>query len=242
MDLADILPSELLVVFGVPLVVAVVLVLVAARRDDDEAHTRTQARYLGAIVIVSLFVTLFAAFGVVRGLTDLIVDKRPARSESAVPREIRDILEGLPGLGNLPGLGSGSALADDDADYRLAVQSAFLAVAAGVVLAFHDRRARRLVPPGRIDDSATGRVARACVYGVCFTAAIVVLVATAKAGYGLFRVVAPSVTGTGREDPERQRGIAELLSYAFLAGGAAFVFHRAWGWLPEQREPGSAPS
>jgi hypothetical protein len=160
-----------------------------------------------------------------------------------VPQEIRDIIDGIPGLGDLPGLSADtSTLVDDDADYRLAVQSGLLAIAAGAVFFFHDRRARRLVPPGTIEDSATGRVARACVYGVCFIAAIVVLVSAAKSGYGLFRVVAPDVTGRGPEDPERQRGIAELLSYAFLAGGAAFIFHRAWRWLPEQAAAGSATS
>ncbi|HEY8217105.1 MAG TPA: hypothetical protein VIH82_08220 [Acidimicrobiia bacterium] len=238
MDLADILPTELLVLFGVPLVVAVILVLAAARRDDDAAHTRTEARYLGAIVLVSLFVTLFATFGVARGLTDLIVDKHGARS--GIPKEVQDAIDSVPGLGSIPGFGSSAELRDDDADYRLAVQSALLAVAAGAVFVFHDRRARRLVPPGQIDDSATGRVARACVYGVCFIAAIVVLVAAAKAGYGLFRVIAPGVTGHGRDAPQRQLGIAELLSYAFLAGGAAFVFHRAWRWLPEPSRRGSA--
>jgi hypothetical protein len=242
-DLVDILPGELLVVFGVPLLVAVILVLVAARRDDDPGQTRTQARYLGAIVLVTLFVALFAAFGVVRGLTDLMVDKQSTGSAAVLPKQIRDILGQVPGLGDLPGLGSGSTtLADDDADYRLAAQSALLALAAGAVFAFHDRRARRLVPPGGIDESATGRVARAAAYGACFVAAIVVLVAVAKAGYGLFRVVAPGVTGHGREDPERQRGISELLSYAFLAAGGALVFQRAWRWLPEESAPASTSS
>jgi hypothetical protein len=222
----------------------VILVLVAARRDEDPAHTRTQARYLGAIVLVSLFVGLFALFGVVRGLTDLIVDKHDTSSNSALPKDVRDILGSVPGLDGIPGLGSSGAahLADDDADYRLAVQSAFLAIAAGAVFVFHDRRARRLVPPGAIDESATGRVARACVYGVCFIAAIVVLVSLSKAGYGLFRVIAPDVTGSGAEDPERQRGISELISYALLAGGGAFIFHRAWRWLPEQATSASAAS
>jgi hypothetical protein len=238
MDLADILPTELLFLFGIPLLVAVILVLVAARRDDDPTHTRTEARYLGAIVLVSLFVALFATFGVVRGLTDLIVDKHDG--QSSVPKEVQDAIDNIPGLGSIPGF-SASELRDDDADYRLAVQSALLAVSAGLVFVFHDRRARRLVPPGDVDDTATGRVARAAIYGICFVAAVVVLVAAAKAGYGLFRVIAPDVTGRGREDPERQRGISELLSYAFLAGGAAFVFHRAWHWLPGRPAVGSAP-
>jgi hypothetical protein len=237
MDLVDILPGELLVIFGVPVLVATILVLVAGRRDDDAAHTRTQARYLGAIAIVSVFLALFGAFGVVRGLTDLIVDKEDV--SSAVPEELEDILDSLPGLADLPGASSG-VLSDDDADIRLAVQSGLLAVAAAAVFAFHDRRARRLVPPGTIDASATGRVARACVYGICFVAALVVLVSAAKAGYGLFRVIAPDVTGSGADDPERQRGIAELLSFAFFAAGGAFVFHRSWRWLPEQVAPRGA--
>ena len=154
MDLLDILPGELAFIFGVPLVVAVILVLVAGRGDDDSAHTRTQARYLGAICLVSLFVALFAAFGTVRGLTDLIVDKAGSR---VVRRAAADILDSLPGLGRLPG--SGSVLTSDDADYRLAVGSALFAAAAAGVFFFHDRRARRLVPPGQIEQSATGRVA-----------------------------------------------------------------------------------
>jgi hypothetical protein len=231
MDLLDILPGELAVIFGVPLVVAVILVLVAGRRDDDSAHTRTQARYLAAICLVSLFVALFAAFGTVRGLTDLIVDKASAQSSGSVPRELRDLIDSIPGL-DLSG--SGSGLSSDDADYRLAVGSALFAAAALGVFVFHDRRARRLVPPGQIEQSATGRVARAAVYGACFIAALVVLVALAKAGYGLFRVIAPDVAGRGPDHAQRQLGISELLSYSLLAAGGAFVFHRAWRWLPEQ--------
>ena len=62
------------------------------------------------------------------------------------------------------------------------------------------------------------------------------IVALAKAGYGLFRVLAPSVTGGGSDDVQRQRGISELLSYVFLAGGGALIFFRAWHWLPEHAE------
>jgi ABC-type Fe3+ transport system permease subunit len=233
MDLLAILPGELAILFGVPLVVVVILVLVAGRGDDDRAHTRTQARYLAAICLVSLFVALFAAFGTVRGLTDLIVEKASVESSGRVPPEFRDILDSIPGLGNLPGSGGG-VLASDDADYRLAVGSALFAAAAAGVFLFHDRRARRLVPPGEIDQSATGRVARAAVYGACFVAALVVLVSLAKAGYGLFRVIAPDVAGRGSDDAQRQLGIAELLSYSLFAAGGAFVFHRAWRWLPEQ--------
>jgi len=241
MDLTDILPSDLLFIFGIPLLVAVILVLVAGRRDDDPLHTRTQARYLAAIGLVSLFVTLFALFGTVRALTDLIIDKEGSEQSTDLPRDLEDIFDSIPGgeeLFDLPG--GGRALANDDAAYRLAVQSFLVAIAAGAVFAFHDMRAHRLVPGDRIDDSATGRVARAYLYGIAFIAAIIVIVAFAKAGYGLFRVIAPGVTGGGSDDVERQRGIAELLSYAFLTLGGLIVFFRAWHYLPEQREHDAA--
>jgi len=236
MDLVDILPSELLFLFGVPLLVAVILVLVAGRKDADPANTRTQARYLAAIGLVSLFVTLFAAYGTVRALTDLIVDKDGVEESVDLPESLEDVFEDLPnggGVFDLPGA-SADELTDDDAAYRLAVQAVLLAVAAGLVFAFHDARAHRLVHGDDLDDSATGRVARAYLYGIAFIAALVVLVALAKAGYGVFRVIAPGVTGSGSEDVERQRGIAELLSFAFLAAGGAFIFFRAWAHLPEQ--------
>jgi hypothetical protein len=237
-ELVDILPSELLFVFGVPLLVAVILVLVAGRTDADLAQTRTQARYLAAICLVSLFIALFAAFGTVRALTDLIVDKEGSSQAANVPEQLEDIFDSLPDgqqIFDLPD-GGGDGLANDDADYRLAVQAFLLFLAAGIVFAFHDQRAHRLVPGASIDDSATGKVARAYLYGVAFIAALVVLVALAKAGYGLFRVVAPSVTGGGSDDVERQRGISELLAYAFLAGGGALIFFRAWRWLPEHAD------
>lgn len=237
MDLVDILPSELLFIFGIPLLVAIILVLVAGRSDADLARTRTQTRYLAAICLVSLFVALFAAFGTVRALTDLIVDKEASSQAANVPEQLEDIFDSLPNgqqIFDLPG--GGDDLANDDADYRLAVQAFLLFLAAGIVFAFHDQRAHRLVPGASIDDSATGKVARAYLYGVAFIASLVVLVALAKAGYGLFRVLAPSVTGGGSDDVERQRGISELLSYAFLAGGGALIFFRAWHWLPEHTD------
>ncbi len=236
MDLADILPSELLFVFGVPLLVAVILVLVAGRKDPDPSHSRTQARYLAAIGLVSLFLALFAAFGTVRALADLIVDKESPQQSVDLPEGLEDVFESLPTeLFDVPGADA-DGLADDDAAYRLAVQSFLLFLAAGLVFAFHDQRAHRLLPSDRIDDSAPGRVARAYLYGISFVAALIVLVALAKAGYGLFRVVAPGVTGAGADDVERQRGIAELISYAFLAGGGLLIFFRAWHYLPEHAE------
>ena len=220
-----------LAIFLIPLLVVVILILVAGRKDDDPDGTRTQARYLGAITIVALFVALFAFFGTIHALTDLIVDKHPSGGGS-LPKQLKDILDQLPGLG---GSGGGGAGRSDNADYQTAVRTGLLGIAATVVFVFHLRRARALAGPDTFPTNAPGRVARAALYGACFVAAIVVIVAATKGIYGFFKVVGPSTFGAGNDDVVRQRGISEIISYGFLALGGAFIFLRAWHWLPEHR-------
>ena len=197
-----------LAVLLIPLLVVVILVLVAGRKDDDPDGTRTQARYLGAITLVAVFVALLAFFGMVHALTDLIVDKAPRG-------------------------GGGGVARSDDADYRMAARAALLGIAASVVFVFHVRRAHTLAPSDGFPQQAAGRVARAALYGACFVAAIIVIVAATKGFYGLFKVVAPSTFGSGNDDIVRQRGISDVISFAFLGLGAAFIFVRSWYWLPE---------
>lgn len=220
-----------LAIFLIPLVVVVILVLVAGRKDDDPDGTRTQARYLGAITIVALFVALFAFFGTIHALTDLIVDKSPGGG--SLPRQLQDILDQLPGLGNSGGGGVGRS---DNANYQAAARTALLGIAASVVLVYHLRRARALANPESFPTNAPGRVARAALYGACFISALIVIVAATKGFYGLFKVIGPSTFGSGNDDIVRQRGISEIISFAFLGIGGAFIFLRAWHWLPEHRE------
>jgi hypothetical protein len=222
-----------LAIFLIPLVVVVILILVAGRKDDDPDGTRTQARYLGAIAIVALFVALLAFFGTIHALTDLIVDKAPRGGGSALPKGLRDILDQVPGLGGTGG--GGGAARTDDADYQTAARTVLLGIAASAVFVFHIRRARTLANPDAFPEQAPGRVARAALYGACFVAAIIVIVAATKGFYGLFKVIAPSTFGSGDDDVVRQRGISEIISFAFLGLGATFIFLRAWHWLPEHR-------
>jgi len=146
---------------GIALVVSIILVLVAGRQDDDRAGTRTQGRYLGTITLPSLFIALFAFFGVVRALTDLIVDKPDEQIElsfvpeggpgSGIPKELQDIFEQLPipGLGDEMTRGAGRAAGrgggarTDDGDYRAAMRSGLLGLAAAGIFVFHLRRARK---------------------------------------------------------------------------------------------------
>ena len=110
--------------------------------------------------------------------------------------------------------------------------SGLLGLAALGILVFHLRRAKVLAPVGKFAADATGKVARAALYGACFIAAILFVVASVKAVYSVFQIVGPGTFGEGG-DVARQRGFSELVSFAFLSAGAAFVFLRSWYWLPE---------
>lgn len=70
----DILPDALVIIAAVLIIVAVILVLVAGRKDDDAAGTRTQMRYVGTIGVITLFIVLFSFYGVVKALTEFIID------------------------------------------------------------------------------------------------------------------------------------------------------------------------
>ena len=113
---------------------------------------------------------------------------------------------------------------------RGAVQAGLIVGAAVVVLVFHARRRRELHaeevferggPPWRID--------RAYLYAVCFVAVLVALFALGVGAYGVFRTLAPGVTGefTPRH-LERQEGVAQLISLVWLGLAALYVFLRAW--------------
>jgi hypothetical protein len=69
-------------VLSAPFVVSIILILVAGRRDVAGAERRTEARYLGALGYVVLFVALIASYTVVHALMQLVVD-RPFDSDNA---------------------------------------------------------------------------------------------------------------------------------------------------------------
>jgi hypothetical protein len=219
-----------LVSFVVPVAVAgVILILVAGRRDADLDRRRTEARYLGAICFLAVFVTLFAAYAVAAELSSFIIDRTPERgSFSYTP------LEQIP-------FATASARASNDAIWRGAVQASLLGAAAGGVLVFHRRRRRALLTTPDFSDSAAERADVAYLYTTCFLAAFVILVAAAYGTYGLFRAVAPGVTGLD-SDVERQKGIAQAISLAALGVGSYLVFLIHWRERPEREESAPVPT
>lgn len=77
--------------------------------------------------------------------------------------------------------------------WRMAVQAALIAVAAGLVLRFHAAKARELLSEPGVGGSPAWRTYQAYVHTVCFVSVLIALVAGASAAYGLFRVIAPGV-------------------------------------------------
>lgn len=199
------------------LVVGVILVLVADRRDDDSAGFRTPARYLGAACLLSVFLTLLFAFGVVSQLSRFVVSDDSSSFGS-----------------DFETFGVGPSRESDDAIWRGAVQLGLLTVASAGVLVFHRRRRRELLAAPGFAESDASRVDRAYLYVACFLAVFLVLFAAYSAVYGLFRTIAPGVTAFHGGSGERERGIAQLISFAALAIGALAVFVLHWRETPKR--------
>jgi hypothetical protein len=230
-------PGGIFALGAVALVIAVILTLVAGRKDDDRTGTRTQARYVGIASLLALFIALFAFFGVVRSLTNLIPSGQE-QTALTIPG-----LEDLPDVPSLEDLDLEDLFPDavnerpsyDDRQLQHTIQFGLLLLIAGGVFVFHDRRAHRLAPKEKFPGDATGSVARAALYGACAVALLIGIFAAAKGLYGLFRIIVPGVTGDN-SDREREEGIAQMISFLLLAGASKLIFWRAWYWLPEHRD------
>jgi hypothetical protein len=221
-----------LISFAFPVAIAgAIVILVAARRDADPDRRRTEARYLGAVCFLSVFVTLFGAYAVVAQLSSFVIDREQS---DAFSFDEGQVVNPIP-------LPSGGGRASDDATWRGAVQAALLTAAATGVLMFHRGRRRDLRATPSFTDSAAARVDTAYLYVACFLAAFVVLVAATYGTYGIFRVVAPGVTGFD-SDVERQKGIAQAISLAALGVGSYLVFLVHWRERPEREESAPLPT
>jgi uncharacterized protein DUF5671 len=225
-------PTDLEIFVTAAILVAIGAVLVAGRRAEDPRSLRPAARYLSAICLLTLFVSLFAAFGTMQALTDLVVNHtaRLQQTKADVKAENTDNFSGLSTGVFLP-VGNAifdfSAEPNNDSNYAAAMASGLVAITAGGVFFLHARWRKRLA---RAEDvpGAVMRVDRAYNYGVCFVAAITVAVGVTSAGFGLFEVIAPGVAIGGNTSVAKATGLAELAAFGALAIVAALVFVVSW--------------
>jgi len=219
------LPSELGIFVSGALIVAIIAVLFAGR-SDDRPNARPAARYLGAVGLLTLFVSLFAAFGAVNALTDLIVDHE-SRYDSYNASYDQGGDTGIL-LPVAPRLFDFSTDPSNNTNYAAAVASGLVALTTGGIFFVHARARRRFMdgPNGKTESAV--RVDRTYHYGRCFVAALVISVALTSVGFGLFELVAPGIAIGGSAKVVRAEGISEMLSFGLLALAAVLVFLRSW--------------
>lgn len=209
------------------LVVAVVaLVAVAAlgaRGTPDPQGTRARTLYLTAVGLVALVVALVAGFGTLRPAFAAVIEEDASTFDESFD---------LGGFGEFTDdefvdVGSDGQDVDDRRWSAAASNGIVLIAAVGVLLAHR----RRLDEVGMrvLERSAPERHTYvAYLYLVAFITALVALFALASAGYDLFRVAAPGITGV-EEDVERKAAAAHLLAVGALGVAAAFLWRESWG-------------
>jgi hypothetical protein len=218
-------PSELGIFLSVAILVTVALVLGSGRGPDPD-HVAPLARYFGAIMVLTFFVALFAAFGSAFALTDLVVNhtdrsaelRREQNSEEGFLSEAAPVA--LPVADTEFDF---SAERNNDANYSAAAASGFVAITAAAVWLLH-RRWRRRLPETPVVASVE-RVAR---LGVCFVTALTAAVALTSVAFGIFEIIAPGVAIGGDAGVGRAEGISEALSFGLLAIGALVAFGGSW--------------
>jgi hypothetical protein len=219
------LPDEIIYFVPVSLVVAIVAVLFAGKRDEDSESALIRSRYFAAIGLLTVFVSVFAAYTAVQALTDLLVDHED-RVESTGNRgvdgelSIAEVYEGAP-----PYVDE----LDDDENYRVAVESGVLAITLAVAFALHVRARRSFWPDDETTtDGVIARVRITAMYGASFVAALTAALAGASMLFGVFQFAAPEVVGATNAEVGRAEGIAALVAAAILL--AAMVALIRWVW------------
>ena len=207
-------------ILGVPAVIlipATIIVLVAGRREADEDRHRAEARYLGALCLLSIFVALAGVYAAVSELAQFVI---PANHRFGGASPL--------GIGNGGGFETGNNVI-----WRGFVQALLVLLVAGAIFLFHWRRRRELRANPGFPGSAATRVDVAHIYAACFVAAVVILLALSVGLYALFRVAAPGVATFQGGSSVRERGLAQALSLLALGLGAFGVFRLHWSQRPD---------
>ena len=106
-----------------------------------------------------------------------------------------------------------------------AVGSGLVALAGALVLWFHGRRLWRLLDDAEVRHTAAGRPIGTYLYAAAFLAVFIAALAAASALWGVYRLVAPGVSGSGSG---RAGGARELVDSAYLAAAAGAIFLTHW--------------
>ncbi|MGH2630963.1 MAG: hypothetical protein ACRDHI_10465 [Actinomycetota bacterium] len=224
--------------FALGLLMAIVAVI-TGRGLPDQASMRPRAIYLSVAMLPVLVIGVVAAAKFLEALVQLTLGP-----ESGVG----DLVRGLGGLGGmgagdaggggglgslgglLAGLGDNLALDPKDAAIRTLVASGITAIVAFAVYRLHHGWRRTLVDAAGFGDSPASRTFQAFAYTVVLIFVVLFVVSAVKAGYGVFRVVAPGTSAVFSlsENAERERGIADIVSGVALAAASWWLIQLHW--------------
>jgi hypothetical protein len=219
-----------------------IVAVVTGRGLPDQASTRPRAIYLSVAMLPALVIGVIAAAMFLEALVLLILGP-----ESAVG----DVMGGLGGLGGLGGMGGGEpgggnglsglagllaglgdhlAIDPKDAAIRTLVASGITAIVALAVYLLHDGWRRQVVDDAGFRDSPANRTFQAFAYTVVLIFVVLLVVSAVKAGYGVFRAVAPGTSAmfSLSESAERERGIADIVSGLALAAASWWLLQAHW--------------
>ncbi len=223
--------------------------VITGRRLPDETSLRPRAIYLSVAMLPVLVIGVLAATAFIEAAVRLILGPESGKDQ---------LLGGLGGLGGggvggtdmggLGGLLTGMGdfgLSATDAAIRTLVASGITAVVAFALYRLHQDWRRPLVDDAGFASSPAARVLQAFAYTVVLLFVVLFAVSAVKAGYGVFRVVAPDTSAiiSFSESAERERGIADIVSGLALAGASWWLFQMHWKLAATWRgEISSAPA
>lgn len=203
--------------------VALAIVAVATgHAEPDPEGRRAYGLYLAAVGFVAVLTVLFAATAAVGSVIDALVEEDEYAGVEEFSEEDFFFDEGVD---------SGFALESDadDQAYADAVRGGLIALAGLAVYVLHRRRIDAVEEESMGREGPAWRVHHGYLLALAFLGVIVALVSASDALYGVFRSVAPGITGSlGDDSAERRAGLAQLLRSGVLATAGVFVFQFHW--------------
>ncbi len=211
-----------------------IVAVITGRRLPDETSTRPRAIYLSVAMLPVLVIGVLAATAFLEAAVQLILGPESGKEQ---------LLGGLGGLagGGMPGTDMGGigdlltgmgdfGLSATDAAIRTLVASGITAVVAFALYRLHQDWRRPVIDDAGFATSPAARVLQAFAYTVVLIFVVLFAVSAVKAGYGVFRVVAPDTSAilSFSESAERERGIADIVSGLALAGASWWLFQMHW--------------
>jgi hypothetical protein len=208
-----------------------IVAVIAGRHLPDQTATRPRAIYLSVAMLPVLVIGTLAAAAFLEALIQLVLG--PESKGEAVSDLIGGLTRGgdagMGGLGSLL-TGMGGGFDPTDATIRTLVAAGITAVVALAIYRIHQSWRDELTYDGGFVGTAAARVLQAFAYTAVLIFVVLFAVSVVKAGYGVFRIVAPDTSAllSFSDTAERERGIADVVSGLALAGASWWLFQMHW--------------